>query len=125
MPYPHPELATASVDSLRGRLDSGELSVPRLAAMQLERIAAIDRDGPALRAVIETNPDWEQIAERLEAELREGRRRGPLHGIPLLVKDNIDSGDAMLTTAGSLALAAAPAPADSPLVARLREAGAL
>ncbi len=122
---PHPDLADASIADLRSRLDSGELSVRRLAEMHLERIDAIDRVGPSLRSVIEINPDWEEIADRLDGERRDGRERGPLHGLPVLVKDNIDTGDRMLTTAGSLALSAAPAPADAPLVARLRAAGML
>jgi amidase len=121
----HPELAEASIADLHGRLDSGELSVRRLAEMHLERIAALDSAGPNLRSVIELNPDWEEIADRLDAERRDGRLRGPLHGIPVLVKDNIDTGDRMLTTAGSLALTGAPAPTDAPLVARLRAAGML
>jgi amidase len=93
--------------------------------MHLERIAAVDQVGPSLRSVIEINPDWEEIADRLDRERREGHARGPLHGIPVMVKDNIDTGDRMLTTAGSLALADAPAPGDAPLVARLRAAGML
>lgn len=97
----------------------------RLAEMHLERMAAIDQVGPRLRSVIELNPDWEEIADRLDHERREGRVRGPLHGVPVLVKDNIDTGDRMLTTAGSLALTGAPAPIDAPLVARLRAAGML
>ncbi len=87
--YPHPELADASVAELGGRLESRELTVRRLAEMHLERIAAIDRAGPTLRSVIELNPEWEAIADRLDEERREGRARGPLHGIPVLVKDNI------------------------------------
>jgi len=93
--------------------------------MHLERIEAVDRVGPSLRSVIEINPDWEEIAGRLDRERRESPGRGPLHGVPVLVKDNIDTGDRMLTTAGSLALTAAPAPADARLVARLRAAGML
>jgi amidase len=93
--------------------------------MHLERIGAIDQVGASLRSVIEINPDWEEIADRLDRERREGTVRGPLHGIPVLVKDNIDTGDRMLTTAGSLALMGRPAPADAPLVARLRAAGML
>ena len=123
--HPHPDLADASVAELRARLDAGELSVRRLAEMHLERIAAIDRGGPTLRAVIEVNPDWEEIADRLDAERREGRALGPLHGIPVLVKDNLDTGDRMLTTAGSLALATQPASHDAPAVAGLRRAGML
>ena len=123
--YPHSELAEASLAELRARLDSGELTVRRLAEMHLERVAAIDHAGPTLRSVIELNPEWEEIADRLDRDRREGRATGPLHGIPILIKDNIDTGDRMLTTAGSLALAAMPAPADAPLVARLRAAGML
>jgi amidase len=120
---PHPELAEPTIDGLRARLDSGELTAVRLAEMHLERIEALDRRGPALRSVIELNPEAIDIAERLDRERRDGRVRRLLHGIPVLVKDNIDTRDRMLTTAGSLALAAAPAPADAALVARLREAG--
>jgi amidase len=122
---PQPELADWSIADLSSRLDSGELSVRRLAEMHLERIAAIDQVGPGLRSVIEINPDWEEIAERLDRERNEGQVRGPLHGVPVLVKDNIDTGDRMQTTAGSLALLGMPAPADAPLVARLRAAGVL
>jgi amidase len=122
---PQPELADTSTADLSQRLDSGELTVRQLAEMHLERIAAVDQVGPSLRSVIEINPDWEEIADRLDRERREGHARGPLHGIPVMVKDNIDTGDRMLTTAGSLALADAPAPGDAPLVARLRAAGML
>ena len=122
---PHPELADASVGDLGRLLDSGELSVRRLAEMHLERIAAIDQVGPSLHSVIQLNPDWEEIADRLDDDRRQGRARGPLHGIPVLVKDNIDTGDRLLTTAGSLALTAAPASTDAPLVGRLRAAGML
>src|SRR5260221_4246877 len=114
--YPHPELADASVAELGGRLESRELTVRRLAEMHLERIAAIDRAGPTLRSVIELNPEWEAIADRLDEERREGRARGPLHGIPGLVKGNIDTGDPMLTTARSPALLGEPATAAAPLV---------
>ena len=91
----------------------------------MERIDAIDRAGPALNSVIEINPDALQEAERLDAEMRGGKARGPLHGIPVMLKDNIATNDAMQTTAGSLALAGARAPRDSAVAARLREAGAL
>ncbi|MGH7764879.1 MAG: amidase [Candidatus Dormibacteraceae bacterium] len=121
--FPHPELAEVTLQELRRRLESGELTAVRLAEMHLERIEAIDRAGPALHSVIELNPDALSIAEQSDRERRAGHARGPLHGIPILVKDNIDTGDRMLTTAGSLSLAGAPAPADAPLVARLRAAG--
>ena len=120
---PHPELAEVTIQELRERLQRGELTATRLVEMHLERIDALDRRGPNLRAVIELNPDAHDLAERLDRERSGGHVRGPLHGIPVLVKDNIDTGDRMLTTAGSLSLAGAPASADAPLVARLREAG--
>jgi amidase len=114
--FPHPELATASLADLRG------FGARRLVEMHLARIEAMNTQGPELRAVIELNPDALAIAEELDAA---PQPRGPLHGIPVLLKDNIDTGDRMLTTAGSLALTGAPAPRDAPLVTRLREAGAV
>ena len=125
MTHPHPHLATATATELAADLDSGELSAVSLTEMYLERIAAIDAAGPTLRSVIELNPDALEIAATLDAERRAGRVRGPLHGLPVLVKDNIDSGDRMLTTAGSLALVGQPAAADAPLLANLRAAGAV
>jgi amidase len=121
--YLHPELAQVTIQELRGRLETGELTAVRLAEMHLERIEALDRKGPGLRSIIELNPDALAIAERIDRERSNGHARGPLHGIPVLVKDNIDTGDRMLTTAGSLSLTGAPAPADAALVARLRRAG--
>lgn len=120
---PHPQLAELSATELGHRLASGELTSLELVQMSLERIAAIDRD--LTRSVIEVNTDALDIARRRDAERRRGAVRGPLHGLPLLVKDNIDTGDRMLTTAGSLAMTGAPAPKDAPLVARLRLAGAV
>src|SRR5439155_22278336 len=80
---------------------------------------------PALRSVLEINPDAKSIADALDAERRAGHVRGPLHGIPILIKDNIATHDRMMTTAGSLALAGLPAPADAFVVQRLRGAGAV
>ncbi|HEY8642192.1 MAG TPA: amidase [Candidatus Dormibacteraeota bacterium] len=117
---PHPELAEVSVAELRRRLDSGALTARRLAEMHLERIEAMNTHGPVLRAVIELNPDALEIASQVDAD-RDGS--GPLRGIPVILKDNIDTGDRMLTTAGSLAMTGAPAPADAALVTRLRAAG--
>ena len=119
--FPHPELARASLLELAARLRRGDITCRRLAEMYLERVEAIDRSGPTLRSVIEVNPEALALADRLDAD----PSRGPLHGIPILVKDNLDTGDSMLTTAGSLAMTAAPAPADSEVVARLRAAGCL
>src|SRR5262249_27218190 len=91
----------------------------------LARIEAIDRKGPALRGVIEVNPDALALADALDRERKEKGPRGPLHGIPVLVKDNIDTADEMATTTGSLALVGAKPPRDAFLVTRLRQAGAL
>ena len=108
---------------LGGMLSRGETTAHELARMSLERIAALDRE--LTRSVIEVNPDALEIARRRDAERKRGVVRGPFHGLPLLVKDNIDTGDRMLTTAGSLAMTGAPAARDAPLVARLRRAGAV
>ena len=120
---PHPELAQLSATELAGKLTRGETSALELAEMSLERISTLDAE--LTRSVIEVNPDALDIARRRDSERRRGVRRGPLHGVPVLVKDNIDTGDRMLTTAGSLALTGAPAPRDAPLVVRLRRAGAV
>ena len=122
---PHPELEEAGIRELYGPILRGDLDAATLVDRYIARIEAIDRDGPALRSVIELNPDARTIAEKLDVERRARGIREPLHGIPVLLKDNIDTGDRMLTTAGSLALAGAPAPADSHVAARLREAGAV
>src|SRR6476469_9879510 len=92
--------------------------------LYLKRIEAIDKNGPAINSVIEVNPDALSIAAVLDKERKEGKVRGPLHGIPVLIKDNIDSGDKMMTTAGSLALAGNKASQDAFIVKLLREAGA-
>jgi amidase len=105
------------------KLAQGELTSVELVEMCLERIGSLDAE--LTRSVIEINPDAMDIARRSDAERRRGRARGPLHCLPLLVKDNIDTGDRMLTTAGSLAMTGAAAPRDAPLVARLRRAGAV
>jgi amidase len=122
---PHEELAEATISKLGDRLTRRELSARDLATACLERIEALDSTGPRLRSVLEVNPDAIEIADQLDQELAAGRVRGPLHGIPVLVKDNIDTGDRMQTTAGSLALAGPPAPTDAPLVASLRREGAV
>ena len=104
---------------------SGELTARALAEAYLSRIERIDRAGPELRAVIEIAPDVLEVADALDAERRTSGPRGPLHGIPILVKDNIDTADAMRTTAGSLALLDARPARDAFVVRRLREAGAV
>ncbi|AMW03893.1 amidase [Gemmatimonas phototrophica] len=115
----------ATVGELTARMQRGSLTSRALTAAYLERIAAVDRAGPTLRSVIEVNPDALRIAEERDAERRAGTIRGVLHGIPVLVKDNLDTGDRMQTTAGSRALVGTPASADSTVVAKLRAAGAV
>ncbi len=117
--------AEATVADLQGHMAAGRHTARAIAEAHLARIAALDHAGPDVRSVLEVNPEALEIADRLDAERRAGRVRGPLHGIPVLLKDNVDTGDRMLTTAGSLALAGAPAPRDAFLVTRLREAGAV
>ncbi|HET9782557.1 MAG TPA: amidase [Candidatus Dormibacteraeota bacterium] len=119
----HPELAELSATELSRKLAGKELSSVELVQMSLDRIAALD--ATLTRSVLELNPDALAIARRSDSERRRGVTRGPLHGLPLLVKDNIDTGDRMQTTAGSLALMGAPAPRDAPLVTQLRRAGAV
>ena len=120
--FPYAEL---SVAELQSRMTKGTLTSRTLTAAYLSHIAAVDRSGPTLNSVIETNPDALAIAAERDAERRAGKVRGPLHGIPVLIKDNIDSADRMQTTAGSLALVGKPAPRDAFIVQRLREAGAV
>jgi len=119
------ELDEATVSSLQEAMGAGRYTSRRIVELYIERINAIDRGGPALRSVSEVNPDAVAIADRLDAERRAGRVRGPLHGIPVLLKDNIDTGDRMMTTAGSLALEGSRAARDAFVAARLREAGAV
>src|SRR5260221_2137291 len=118
-------LEEATVAQLGARMASGELSAQTLAAAYLERIHDVDHSGPRLSAVIELNPDAMAIAEALDRERKSGQVRGPLHGIPVLVKDNIATGDKMSTSAGSLALDGVRTAEDAPLVKRLRDAGAV
>ena len=115
----------ATLADLAARFGSGELTARALTEAYLARIEDLDRTGPELRSVIETNPDALAIADALDAERRAGHVRGPLHGIPVLVKDNIDTADAMKTTAGSLALVGSRPARDAAVVARLRDAGAV
>lgn len=119
------ELDEVPVATLQEGMRSGRWTARRLTELYLERIDAIDRRGPALASVIETNPEAIRIAETLDQERRSGQSRGPLHGIPVLIKDNIDTGDRMETTAGSLALTGSRAPRDAFIVERLRAAGAV
>ncbi len=122
---PHGELEEATIAGLRARMEAGEVTARRLAEMYLERIEALDRDGPGLRSVIEVNPEALEIADALDRDRRAGKTRGPLHGIPVLIKDNIATTDRMETTAGSLALLGARPPMEAHVAARLRAAGAV
>jgi amidase len=115
----------ATIEDLQRRMAGGDLTARALTEAYLERIAAIDRTGPMLNSVIELNPDALAIADRMDDERRAGKVRGLLHGIPVLLKDNIATADRMETTAGSLALVGAKPPRDAFIVTRLREAGAV
>ena len=119
------ELNEATIDSLQQKMQKGEYTSRSLTQLYLQRIEDIDKKGPALHAVIETNPDALSIADELDKERKSGKLRGPLHGIPVLVKDNIDTGDKMMTTAGSLALNGHKAAQDATIIKKLREAGAV
>src|SRR5882724_4335206 len=121
-PFDLEEVTTAE---LQAGMKSGKYTARSITEKYLERIDEIDKRGPALNAVIEINPDALAIADALDKERREKGVRGPLHGIPVLVKDNIDTADRMMTTAGSLALYGSIAPRDSFVAQRLREAGAV
>jgi len=123
--FPHGEIEEATVADLSARMQRGELTAVDLVDRYVARIEAVDRRGPHLRSVLELDPDARAIAAQLDAERRTRGARGPLHGIPVLVKDNIDTAGNTKTTAGSLALAAAPSTADAEVVARLRRAGAI
>jgi amidase len=114
-----------TIKEMQERMAAGELTARELVRLYLERIELIDRSGPALNSIIETNPDALTIAAELDRERAEGKARGPLHGVPILVKDNIDTADRMHTSAGSLALENSIAAQDAFLVERLRAAGAI
>jgi amidase len=119
------DLEEATVGDLQKRMTGGPLTAHALTERYLDRIAAIDKRGPALNSVIELNPDALSIAAALDAERKAKGPRGPLHGIPVLIKDNIDTADRMMTTAGSLALLGSVAAQDSVVAQRLRAAGAV
>jgi len=114
-----------SIVDLQEAMSAGRLSSEELVGHYLDRIRRLDRDGPTINAVLELNPDARSIAASLDRERRQHGARGPLHGIPVLLKGNIDTGDRMSTTAGSLALLGAPASRDATVAARLRAAGAV
>ncbi len=126
MAAPPFELEETTVAALQEGMASGKYTALSLAEAYLARIAALDKAGPGVNSLIEINPDALDIARALDEERRVQGPRGPLHGIPVLIKDNIDTADRMATTAGSLALAGAPAPArDAEVARRLHAAGAV
>jgi amidase len=119
------DLEEITIGDLADRMRSGQLTARSIAEQYLSRIDSVDRNGPTLRSVIEINPDALSIADTLDRERKQKGPRGPMHGIPLMIKDNIDTSDRMKTTAGSLALADAPQPRDAAVVERLRASGAV
>jgi amidase len=119
------ELSEVSITDLQARMQSGKSTARDLCQQYLARIAEINTKGPAINAVIEINPDALALADTLDKERKAGKVRGPMHGIPVLIKDNIDTGDKMQTTAGALALAGNHAAKDAFVTQQLRAAGAI
>src|SRR6202795_1001284 len=119
------ELDEITIAGLQDGMKSGKFTARSLAEKYLARIDEIDKRGPAVNAIIELNPDALSIADALDQERKAKGARGPLHGIPVLIKDNIDTADKMMTTAGSLALAGHIAAKDAFIIKKLREAGAV
>ena len=114
-----------SVADLQSAMAAGRMTAHSITQQYIDRIQALDRTGPTLRAILEINPDALSIADALDRERKAGKVRGPLHGIPILIKDNIDTADGMTTTAGSYALAGSIAVKDATIAAKLRAAGAI
>ncbi|PYS46939.1 MAG: amidase [Acidobacteria bacterium] len=119
------DLEEVTIAELQNEMKSGRNSARSIVEKYLTRIARLDKRGPAVNSIIELNPDALSIAEALDRERKAKGARGPLHGIPVLIKDNIDTADRMNTTAGSLALMGTIAPRDSFVAQKLREAGAV
>jgi amidase len=119
------DLNEITISELQEKMKTGEYSSEQVTHIYLQRIEAIDKNGPALNSVIELNPDAMSIAIAMDEERKAGKIRGPLHGIPVLIKDNIDTEDKMMTTAGSLALVGHIASKDAFIVKKLRDAGAV
>jgi amidase len=119
------ELEETTIADLQAAMASGRMTARSITQLYLDRIAELDRKGPTLRHIIEANPDALSIASSLDQERKAGRVWGPLHGIPILLKDNVDTADKMTTTAGSLALEGSIAPRDAFIATKLRAAGAI
>lgn len=118
-------LNEVTIDELQQKMQSGEHTSRSITQLYLNRIDAIDKKGPAINAVIELNPDALAIADNMDKERKAGKVRGPLHGIPVLIKDNINTGDNMQTTAGALALEGNKAAKDAFIITQLRASGAV
>ena len=119
------ELEEITIDELQQKMKSGQTSSVTITQLYLNRIALIDKAGPTINAVIEINKDALAIAAAMDKERKAGKIRGPLHGIPVLIKDNINTGDKMMTTAGALAMTGNIAAKDAFIVEQLRAAGAV
>ena len=119
------ELNEATIDMLQQYMQSGKYTSRTITDLYLTRIAAIDKSGPKLNGVIELNPDALSIADAMDAERKAGKLRGPMHGIPVLIKDNINTGDKMMTTAGASALQGNHASKDAFIIKQLRASGAV
>ena len=119
------ELDELTISDLSQGMAKGQYTAQSITRTYLDRIDSIDKRGPAINSIIELNPDALAIADTLDAERKAGRVRGPLHGIPVLIKDNIGTHDRMTTTAGSLALGGSIPLQDSFVAKRLRDAGAV
>src|SRR5215468_11134331 len=119
------ELDEMTIADLQAAMSSGKHTAHAIAQKYLDRIDDIDKRGPKVNSVIELNPDALTIANEMDRERKAGHVRGPLHGIPVLIKDNIDTHDRMMTTAGSLALEGSIAPQDATVAKKLRDAGAV
>jgi amidase len=119
------DLEELTISDLQAGMESGKFTAQSLVRKYLQRISDVDSGGPKINSVIESNPEAGAIAEALDGERKQGKIRSPLHGIPILIKDNIDTADRMMTTAGSLALEGSHATRDSFVAKRLRDAGAI
>jgi len=119
------ELDEVTIEELQQKMKTGQTNSVAITKMYLKRIALIDKAGPKLNAVIEINKDALTIAALMDKERKEGKLRGPMHGIPVLVKDNINTGDTMMTTAGALAMLGNIAVKDAFIIEQLRVSGAV
>ena len=119
------QLEEATIEDIQAVMESGQLTAKELVSMYIERIKSLDKGGPKINSILEINPDAMHIAEAMDAEWEEKGQRGRLHGIPVILKESLATGDRMQTTAGSAALEGLVAPDDAFIVRKLREAGAI